>query len=174
MKGQDGQDGQDGRDGTNGTNGTNGSDGKSAYQIWLDAGNSGTEAQFLASLIGPQGPSNYDFTHSNPITHSNDATLETVTFVAQTQGTQWIAASADLDIDVICTNDASNYIVVENTSSSDIDVFINSISYNGAAVTAHVAGGTITVAANTKHELGFLRYKTGSNTYAYIITHVEI
>ena len=32
-----------------------GSDGKSAYQIWLDAGNSGTEEDFLASLVGPAG-----------------------------------------------------------------------------------------------------------------------
>jgi 5-hydroxyisourate hydrolase-like protein (transthyretin family) len=30
--------------------------GKSAYQIWLDAGNTGTEQDFLNSLIGPQGP----------------------------------------------------------------------------------------------------------------------
>ena len=34
-------------------------DGKSAYQIWLDEGNTGTEADFLASLQGSQGlPSN--------------------------------------------------------------------------------------------------------------------
>lgn len=34
-------------------------DGKSAYQIWLDEGNTGTEADFLASLQGAQGlPSN--------------------------------------------------------------------------------------------------------------------
>ncbi len=30
----------------------NGEDGKSAYQIWLDAGNTGTENDFLASLVG--------------------------------------------------------------------------------------------------------------------------
>lgn len=32
-----------------------GSNGKSAYEIWLEAGNSGTEAQFLASLKGTTG-----------------------------------------------------------------------------------------------------------------------
>lgn len=32
-----------------------GADGKSAYQIWLDAGNTGTEADFLASLKGEKG-----------------------------------------------------------------------------------------------------------------------
>ena len=30
--------------------------GASAYQIWLDAGNTGTEQDFLDSLEGPQGP----------------------------------------------------------------------------------------------------------------------
>ena len=38
-----------------GTAGTDGVDGKSAYQEWLDVGNSGTEQDFLDSLIGDQG-----------------------------------------------------------------------------------------------------------------------
>ena len=37
-----------------GGTGKPGKDGKSAYQIWLDAGNTGSEAQFLASLKGPK------------------------------------------------------------------------------------------------------------------------
>lgn len=36
---------------------TNGNDGLSAYQIWLDAGNTGTKADFLASLKGADGTS---------------------------------------------------------------------------------------------------------------------
>lgn len=32
-----------------------GPDGKSAYQVWLDLGNTGTEADFIASLTGPVG-----------------------------------------------------------------------------------------------------------------------
>jgi hypothetical protein len=32
-----------------------GSDGKSAYQVWIDAGNTGTEADFIASLKGADG-----------------------------------------------------------------------------------------------------------------------
>lgn len=35
--------------------GPQGIDGKSAYQVWLDLGNTGTEADFIASLTGPQG-----------------------------------------------------------------------------------------------------------------------
>ena len=35
-------------------------DGKSAYQIWIDAGNSGSTSDFLNSLIGPAGKSTYE------------------------------------------------------------------------------------------------------------------
>ena len=54
--GKDGRDGVNGKDGINGTNGRdgidgkNGQDGKSAYQIWLDLGNSGSEQDFINSL----------------------------------------------------------------------------------------------------------------------------
>lgn len=40
--------------------GWNGQDGKSAYQIWLDHGNSGTEQDFLNSLKGRDGKSSID------------------------------------------------------------------------------------------------------------------
>ena len=41
--------------GVQGPAGPQGADGASAYDIWLAAGNSGTEEEFLASLVGPQG-----------------------------------------------------------------------------------------------------------------------
>ena len=44
--------GTNGINGTNGTDGTDGADGDSAYQIWLDLGNTGSEADFIASLKG--------------------------------------------------------------------------------------------------------------------------
>lgn len=40
----------------NGTAGTPGATGASAYQIWLANGNNGSEADFLASLVGAMGP----------------------------------------------------------------------------------------------------------------------
>jgi hypothetical protein len=55
IQGVAGADGTNGIAGSDGTNGTNGSDGSSAYQIWIDAGNTGTESDFLASLVGAQG-----------------------------------------------------------------------------------------------------------------------
>ena len=45
-----------GLQGPAGANGTIGVDGKSAYEIWLEEGNTGTEQDFLDSLVGAQGP----------------------------------------------------------------------------------------------------------------------
>lgn len=42
--------------GDTGPQGIPGLDGDSAYEIWLDAGNTGTIQDYLNSLIGPQGP----------------------------------------------------------------------------------------------------------------------
>lgn len=59
-----------------GKDGTSGSDGKSAYQIWLDAGNTGTEEDYLNSLKGKDGKSeNFYVKYSanengNPMTDS--------------------------------------------------------------------------------------------------------
>lgn len=44
-----------GKDGKDGVNGKDGVDGKSAYEIWLEQGNTGTEADFIASLKGEPG-----------------------------------------------------------------------------------------------------------------------
>ncbi|MGW7398123.1 glycerophosphodiester phosphodiesterase [Streptomyces cyaneofuscatus] len=38
-----------------GDDGQDGKDGLSAYEVWLEAGNTGTEADYLASLVGPSG-----------------------------------------------------------------------------------------------------------------------
>ncbi|MDE1207108.1 hypothetical protein LCI24_09910, partial [Tenacibaculum sp. LAR 2:5] len=46
--------------GATGANGTDGVDGKSAYQTWLDAGNTGTEADFITSLKGDTGANGTD------------------------------------------------------------------------------------------------------------------
>lgn len=42
--------------------GPKGDDGRSAYQVWLDAGNTGTQADYLASLKGETGPAGKDGT----------------------------------------------------------------------------------------------------------------
>ena len=53
--GVQGPQGETGAQGEKGDKGEDGDDGKSAYQIWLDAGNNGTAADFLAWLKGEAG-----------------------------------------------------------------------------------------------------------------------
>lgn len=53
--GLDGINGTNGTNGTNGINGIDGEDGLSAFEIATNNGFSGTESQWLASLIGPKG-----------------------------------------------------------------------------------------------------------------------
>ena len=50
-----GTNGVDGINGIDGTNGVDGQDGQSAYEIWLAQGNTGSEQDFLDSLVGPPG-----------------------------------------------------------------------------------------------------------------------
>jgi len=52
--------GEKGADGEQGADGVDGADGASAYQVWLDEGNAGTEADFLLSLKGADGEQGAD------------------------------------------------------------------------------------------------------------------
>ena len=75
LNGKDGTNGKDGKDGTNGTNGQDGKDGKSAYQIWLDNGNTGTEADFLTWLKGKDGANGQDGANGKDGTGIQSATI---------------------------------------------------------------------------------------------------
>ena len=55
-QGEQGPQGPQGTTGPQGIPGPSGANGASAYSIWLSQGNVGTEADFIASLTGPQGP----------------------------------------------------------------------------------------------------------------------
>ena len=55
QKGDTGEQGLQGIQGENGKDGLNGQNGESAYEIWLDLGNIGTESDFLQSLKGEKG-----------------------------------------------------------------------------------------------------------------------
>lgn len=65
VKGDTGATGPQGPQGPQGNTGATGSDGKSAYQVWLDSGNTGTVSDYLVSLkgakgdTGAQGPPSY-------------------------------------------------------------------------------------------------------------------
>lgn len=57
-----------------------GQDGKSAYQLWLEAGNQGTVEQYLDSLVGPAGKSAYEIW----LTVGNEGTI--IDFLVDIQG----------------------------------------------------------------------------------------
>ena len=59
-QGIQGTQGPQGPQGQQGVAGENGADGESAYQIAVDNGFEGTEQEWLASLVGPQGPKGED------------------------------------------------------------------------------------------------------------------
>lgn len=63
------------------------SDGKSAYEIAVEHGYEGTEAQWLASLQGAQGPAGADWVPTE--TELNDIAQRAVNLIPTTQGVQY-------------------------------------------------------------------------------------
>ena len=64
--------GDTGDPGRDGQNGVDGQDGKSAYQIWLDEGNVGTEQDFLDSLNGDCNFATFDIEDGDLIMNKDD------------------------------------------------------------------------------------------------------
>lgn len=69
--GAKGDTGRVGKTGGRGVKGNKGDDGKSAYEIWLDCGNTGTEQDFLDSLRGADGNDGINASIGTSITISN-------------------------------------------------------------------------------------------------------
>lgn len=65
---------------------TNGNDGKSAYQIWLDAGNTGDEAAFLASLKGEAGAAGKDGAPGKDATGAAGVGIKSIDFQTDADG----------------------------------------------------------------------------------------
>ena len=83
-KGDQGIQGEKGDQGVQGEKGETGQDGKSAYEIWLEAGNVGTEEDFLSWLKGEKGATGvgikkveYDENGNLKITFTDD-TIQTI------------------------------------------------------------------------------------------------
>lgn len=108
---------------------------------------------------GGGGLSNHDFTHTANTTVSTSST--TITFAANTRGSQMITVSDDIAISFVVNNDSDNYLWIENSdTTNNIDVTISSVTHNGNVVSnvrmprdgiAVPAGGTceIGIVCNT-------------------------
>lgn len=99
-----GQQGPPGVDGTDGVDGIDGTNGLSAYEIWLAAGNVGTEADFLASLVGPPGE---DGMNGLPGTDGTDG----LSGADGVDGATWLTGTSNL-----------------STEGVDGDLYLNSLS----------------------------------------------
>jgi len=110
--GEDGEDGEAGEDGEDGEAGVSGEEGPSAYEIWLDLGNTGTEQEFIDSLKGADGEDGDDFAFELPDGVENGDYL------------QWIWNGTSWDITVITPDDTS-IILISSTGTNNQSVCAN-------------------------------------------------
>ncbi|WP_313677129.1 hypothetical protein [Pantoea vagans] len=75
----DGKDGKDGKDGLNGSNGKDGVNGKSAYELAVAGGYTGTQTQWLSSLKGSDGKDGFNGTNGKDGSNGKDGVNATTT-----------------------------------------------------------------------------------------------
>jgi len=109
-----------------GEQGENGTNGLSAYEIWIQEGNTGTEQDFLDSLVGPAGPSGGEqvFYSEQALGVSSVGTSPTKTTIAGTSYT--VPAAADGDYRVTYTVDLN---LGDGASDVSYAVFVNGVQY---------------------------------------------
>ena len=112
--------------------------GKSAYQVWLDAGNTGNEAAFLAALAGPQGKSAYQVWLDEGNTGSKQDFLNWIKGVVQSITTQQdgtvVFTLFNGDTVTIDLNHDHNSVETEQPSGG----FLPDVVYNLGTVTGTV------------------------------------
>jgi hypothetical protein len=123
-----------GADGVNGTNGTNGIDGKSAYQEWLDEGNTGDETDFLNSLKAQIGKFIYV---------GYNATAAALAIGGTT--TEELATDATVDSIVLMPNDDATAETGDPTATM---MFSVSVSDDPTPVTTYTYIGDVNVDAS--------------------------
>ena len=96
-QGPQGETGAAGTNGTNGSDGADGADGSSAYEIWIAAGNTGTQQDFIDSLTGPQGPQGEagESSPSGPNVSNGKLTFNTVGLL-----TDWVVPDGVYTIEI--------------------------------------------------------------------------
>ncbi len=125
-------------DGANGTDGTNGTDGKSAYQVAVDNGYSGTEAQWLASLKGDSG---VDLGQAAVVQTTGNSQTDLMSQYATTR----LKYSFE-SVDVSVLNKIYGYTNTNNkwkTSSTQYGCFVRVMPSGGVCVIGHATNSTI-------------------------------
>lgn len=118
--------------------GIDGQDGASAYQVWLDAGNTGSEAEFLASLVGTGGSAQDISLSGTELSITDGSTVDlsaidtdTDTQLSETEVDDFVANNGYLttEIDGDVTNEiqdlslsGSTLSITNNSSATAIDL----------------------------------------------------
>ena len=140
-----GTNGVDGAIGPQGPAGVNGIDGLSAYQVWLNLGNTGTEAQFIASLQGPQGPAGNGFTNGTIMNQ-----------MLYWNGSSWVTLNPGIDgqvlsicngnlgwitINGICSSTTGTIGSINCSSPTNIGTLSQGTTASGVSSTISYTGG---------------------------------
>ena len=156
LDGSDGQDGTDGTNGTNGINGTNGGNGAaglSAYELWVAQGNPGTEADFLASLVGADGSDGTD--------GANGKSAYEIWLDAGNTGTEADFLASLKGADGVCTpgSGLGYFGSFFDTTTQTNDAAVNVMRYNNSDIhnegVSIVDGSKITIANPGTYNIQF-------------------
>jgi hypothetical protein len=167
--GANGVDGTNGLDGTNGTDGTNGLDGESAYDTWLSLGNTGTEADFIASLTGPPGADGADNAWSltgnsgtNP-TSNFMGTTDAQDLVLRTNNIENFRINTSGNIDIgAAFDDARIYARILNTDATTNNGLY--VYHDGAASGATYGTRTMNYSSTSDTKYGIYNYTNNEGT----------
>lgn len=100
------------------------------------------------------GLSDYNFTH---IANTTVSTSTTITFAANTRGSQMVSTAADLSVTFAVNNSSDNYLWIKNTGSSDIDITIYAVTHNSSSVSnVYIPDDGISVPAGKVCEIGIV------------------
>ncbi|MDX5526096.1 glycerophosphodiester phosphodiesterase [Streptomyces sp. DE06-01C] len=121
-----------------GDDGQDGTDGLSAYEVWLEAGNTGTEADYLASLVGPSGAAEaQEYTDTAVAAEATraDAAYDPAGSAAAAQSAAAAAASSD----ATAKADAARDDAIASAAASAASLYLPSAIQT---VDAYLAGAT--------------------------------
>jgi hypothetical protein len=114
------------------TAGPQGNDGISAYQSWLNLGNSGTEADFINSLTGPQGNPGTNFfsamqggTQNVGGSGVNTLLIVNVVFATPFTGTPHVICTASAEVATIF--DDSFNVTTRQVTSTGFSMIVNRV-----------------------------------------------
>lgn len=147
-RGERGPQGLQGVQGIPGTNGTNGIDGKSAYEIWIDEGNTGTEQDFLDSLKNNIFTSITESTNSTILydaeTNSGDVGLYRISVIGKRGNDACFTGPTTVTLNTLASPQIANPTVA-NTSSASIPFLNGSVILGTVNIFSDSANNTFKI-----------------------------